>query len=225
MDHGVFDPPSPVQSQSQSMALLPIQMTQPVMVIFSLYSLSIICSISHFSFISIWCQSNPEYIHHRISTSSVTDWLNDLVTYQERWHRISNGNQWTIIDDWNKQALWPLTFIITNYPQLNTADFKFYHDITITNQLAVQYSFNSAFIPNQDIDIYIMGDSTNEQFTISNITISLSYTSTMEPTSNPSYPTQNPTTSPSKTPTNNPSTIPSISPSIMPSVSPMTSFP
>eukprot|EP01084_Bolivina_argentea_P082216 148868_1 len=174
--------------------------------------LLIVFSVGNRQYFSFFLHLDSNNIRSRIYPSitlsknikNVSEWIYDTITYPQRWHRISNNDQWKQINQWRNQALWPLQFIIENNPIQQISYFKFFHDIQNTNKLAVSYTFNTAFLGNKNMDIYIMGDSKNEQFIISSFNILSQNTKpTISPTNHPSnIPTKSPTFSPTFSPLN-----------------------
>eukprot|EP01084_Bolivina_argentea_P041077 75794_1 len=143
-------------------------------------------------------------------TRTVSAWISDN-TIHSRWDRVSNNDQWIIPSKWNQQSIWPLKFITINNPIKNQIIFQFYHNNS--EQHVFQYTFNDVFVANAPIDIYIMGDSDNEQFTVSSINMQLSFNDTTSPTSVPTFmPTILPGNYPSQIPTQYPTKIPTINP-------------
>merc|ERR1711971_318969 len=116
------------------------------------------------------------------------------------WDRISNDGQWLVVPDWNKQAMWPLRFEVMNNPTTNSSLFRFLHDLDHRqgSRLAVSWPMSHAFRPSQGIDLYVMGDSTGEQYVISHIDAQLSHNGTVSPTTASST---RPTLPPTQTPT------------------------
>eukprot|EP01083_Nonionella_stella_P030236 82930_1 len=158
-------------------------------------------------------------IYYAMSSASiahpVSEWLSNS-TIQTRWDRISNNNQWQLIYDWNKQAMWPLKFVITNNPLQDQTVFEFYH--TSTETYATGYVFNHCFVANERMNVYIMGDSLGERYNISSIDIDLNDMDddqTLLPTDAPTVsPTPEPTESPTVSPTNEPTFTPTVAPSL-----------
>eukprot|EP01084_Bolivina_argentea_P234755 395197_1 len=155
---------------------------------------------------------------------SLSSWMADELIHDDRWDRMSNGgDNWKSTDPrFKQQGLWPLRFEIINDPILDTCQFKFYNQ-------GVDYVagnvFNVSFNALQPVDVYIMGDTTGEQFVVHRIDVAQYHVNgvpTVPPTPSPiTVPTNAPTTS---NPTQIPTTIPSLSPTVIPSLSP-TSIP
>eukprot|EP01083_Nonionella_stella_P105571 303709_1 len=155
---------------------------------------------------------------------SLSSWMADELIHEDRWDRMSNGgDNWKSTDPrFKQQGLWPLRFEIINDPILDTCQFKFYNqgfDYVAGNV------FNVSFNALQPVDVYIMGDTTGEQFVVHSIDVAQYHVNgvpTVPPTPSPiTVPTNAPTTS---NPTQIPTTIPSLSPTVIPSLSP-TSIP
>eukprot|EP01084_Bolivina_argentea_P134106 236618_1 len=157
-------------------------------------------SVNDFQYFSFFLHLDTNNLKSRIypsvmmekNTQPVSQWILDTNTLSQRWHRISNNDQWIILSEWRQQALWPLTFVISNVPLEHQSIFQFYHKTIPT--LAVQYTFDAAFAEHEPIDVYILGDSKNEQYTVSSAHIELS-----TPVGN--IPTPSPTNTPAHVPT------------------------
>eukprot|EP01084_Bolivina_argentea_P133503 235602_1 len=98
-------------------------------------------------------------------------YLENTITYPQRWDRVSHGDQWSNTRPrYNGQAQWPLKFQITNNITSNKCIFSYYDQ---GNIYQTGNTFNDTFIANKPINIYIMGDTSNEQYQISDINIQL----------------------------------------------------
>ena len=126
--------------------------------------------------------------------TNVGQWMASDVLH-DRWRRVSNNDSW-IETDWKHQAIWPLTFEVTNDPITNSSHFAFYHKNP--SELATEWTFSDSFIAGERIDLYIMGDNTNEHFNVSSLTAQLSHKVT---TAAPTADTESPSMSPSMAPT------------------------
>ena len=188
------------------------------MIVFSVGDLQYLSYFTHLD-----QQNSKNRIYASMSTlqtmAPVSQWIIDSIPLQ-RYDRISNNNQWLTVP-WRKQVLWPLKFIITNDPINNKCYFEFYHNETVS--LAQQWTLDGSFVANQNMDVYIMGDSRHEQFTISSLNIQLIHelvptqTTTNDPTPAPSHnPTSAPTNDPTLSPTNNPISSPTMNPTPSP---------
>ena len=150
----------------------------------------------------------------------VSTWLASD-TIHERYLRIADGADanWILVHDWNKQIVWPITFMITSNPTERYTLFELFHTNLVTK--ATQWTFFDTFEPNANIDFYIMGDSTDERYHVRGIHADLSHqTTTAPPTSTTTNPTATPSTNPSKSPSNVPTISPSNNPSTQPTLSP-----
>eukprot|EP01084_Bolivina_argentea_P142932 251069_1 len=131
--------------------------------------------------------------------SDILSYLQNSSIYPQRWFRVSNGDQspgWVATNPrYNTQAQWPLQFHITNNISSNSILFSYYDKATIYE---TGNTFNDTFTPNTPINIYIMGDTSREQFYIHDINIQLYHDNI--PTISP---TNIPTISPTNTPTTN----------------------
>jgi len=114
-------------------------------------------------------------IYHDLSLSAndstVSEWIADTDSFPDRWDRISNGNQWETISEWKAQSLWPLQFDLINDPINDRAHFEFRHNAS--SVVVVDYLLFDHFATNQPLDVFILGDSINEQFTVSSFQISM----------------------------------------------------
>eukprot|EP01084_Bolivina_argentea_P202798 346416_1 len=124
-----------------------------------------------------------------------------------RYNRISQNTNWTDISH-KKPLKWPLNIKITNDPVNNISHIQCTASETILNVI-----YNSSFIVNRPMDIYIMNaKSDNKPFIIYSVKIEYSYY-TLSPTLSPSKtPTQIPTHLPTQTPTYIPTHTPTYSP-------------
>ena len=188
----------------------------------------IVFSVADIQYFSFFVHLDDNAIKSRIYSSmagniqNVSEWISDIYTIPNRWNRVSNDDKWVIVHDWNKQCVWPLKFVITNHPQTNQSLFELYHDSPAS--FATDYMFDSSFFGNKEIDIYLMGDSINEQFAVSSLDIRTNHS--LQPTTNPTsiptkYPSASPTThpvtlGPTHVPTTEPSAIPTLQPSQVP---------
>ena len=102
----------------------------------------------------------------------VSQWISSDAI-QTRWNRVSNNGQWIPLHNWNQQALWPLKFVINNVPLHNWCNFQFYHNKT--ESLATWSHLPSSFMPNKNMDVYIMGDSNGERYIVSEFNIKSYY--------------------------------------------------
>ena len=187
----------------------------------------IVFSVGDSQYLSYFTHLDDHNVKNKMYTSMstlqtiepVSQWIIDNIPDQ-RYNRISNNGQWFNVK-WRKQVLWPLKFIITNDPINNKCYFEFYHNETVS--LAQQWTLDGSFVANQNMDVYIMGDSRHEQFTISSLNIQLIHelvptqTTTNDPTPAPSHnPTSAPTNDPTLSPTNNPISSPTMNPTPSP---------
>ncbi len=127
-------------------------------------------------------------------TQPVSQWMASNAIHT-RWDRISNNGSWLIVRDWKDKAVWPLRFVMTNDPMNDISYFRFYH--TPSMELATSWTFNHAFTASKGMDMYIMGDSTNERFNVSAMNMQFSHEVT---TAAPTVSTLSPSTSPSRAP-------------------------
>eukprot|EP01083_Nonionella_stella_P105570 303708_1 len=152
---------------------------------------------------------------------SLSSWMADELIHEDRWDRMSNGgDNWKSTDPrFKQQGLWPLRFEIINDPILDTCQFKFYNqgfDYVAGNV------FNVSFNALQPVDVYIMGDTTGEQFVIHSVNVEQYHVNgipTILPTSSPVL-TNNPTQVPSISPSNSPTVEPTVEPTMVPTMEP-----
>ena len=154
------------------------------------------------------------------SRPSVIEWLSDQ-TVPTRWNRLSDGDRWTNTEPrFNKQSEFPLRFEIVNNRVLDRCSFSFF-DQGIAFKTG--HSFDSAFDPisaDQEMTVYILGDSEGERFQIRDIDVQLLWDSTTISGRQP-LPPPPPSVSSTKSPSNLPSYLPSKFPSKFPTKAPL----
>eukprot|EP01084_Bolivina_argentea_P004357 8293_1 len=82
----------------------------------------IVFSVDDLQYFSFFLHLDTKNLKSRIYPSissekniqTVSEWIYNTTTYSQRWDRISNNNQWIILNKWSRQALWPLKFVIEN---------------------------------------------------------------------------------------------------------------
>ena len=116
---------------------------------------------------------------HSLGTKpSVIEWLSDS-TIPTRWDRLSDGDRWSNTNPrWNKQSEFPLKFEIVNNRVLEQCSFSFFDRGSV---FKTGHSFDGSFDPlsvDQEMTIYIFGDSEGERFQISSFNLNLFYQET-----------------------------------------------
>eukprot|EP01083_Nonionella_stella_P081098 223226_1 len=177
----------------------------------------------------------------QLITRDVTEMLSASVP--DRYHRYCknaiNTPRNEATDNWDnvgtssvsykQPAQWPMWLTITNDPISNTVTYGWSDALNGLNK--VSSTFTSSFITSRGMNIFISGESPNEDFVISSVDVTYRYDVTTDhptpfPSSSPTHkpsnkPTQDPTTSlPTRSPTAKPSAPPTSRPSVSPTSAP-----
>eukprot|EP01084_Bolivina_argentea_P079904 144827_1 len=112
----------------------------------------------------------------------VSDWISNIHLYPKRHDRISNNDEWIENNpQYTSRAIWPITFEFTNDPIHNKIIYQLYSNTAaITGR-----RYMASFVPNRNIDVYVMANEPEEHLLISDISVALRYDATDNPTHMP----------------------------------------